>query len=258
MELDDGIIIDNIIGIFVGSNSPIGLSSLSTAPIGSRYFRVNGEMYVKTGATANDWILRLLQNNAVASGTYTKVSVDVNGLITSLSNLLSTDIPNITESQVTNLVSDLAGKQSLLVSGTNIKTINSQSILGSGNLAINASAQLVGVAETNITTTSTSDVLMTGMTITPTSGTYLVLASCTSNNSGNNTNFISVYSGGVQVSGTQQSILRTNNNLANARLQYVSNCQVTVNGSQAIDMRWRVSTGTGTCYSRYLTIIKVG
>lgn len=103
-----------------------------------------------------------------------------------------------------------------------------------------------------------SDVLMTGMTITPTAGTYLVLASCTSNNSGNNTNFISVYSGGVQVSGTQQAIVRTHNNLANFKIQYVSNCQVTVNGSQAIDIRWRVSAGTGTCYSRYLTIIKVG
>src|ERR1035437_5269983 len=66
-------------------------------------------------------------------------------------SLVSGDIPNnaantsgtaaglsssISESQVTNLVSDLSGKQPTLVSGTNIKTINGSSILGSGNLSL--------------------------------------------------------------------------------------------------------------------------
>lgn len=48
-----------------------------------------------------------------------------------------------TESQVTNLVSDLAGKQPTLVSGTNIKTINGNSVLGSGDLVIES-----GIANT--------------------------------------------------------------------------------------------------------------
>lgn len=42
-------------------------------------------------------------------------------------------------SEITNLQSTLNGKQATLVSGTNIKTINGNSILGSGNLSINAS-----------------------------------------------------------------------------------------------------------------------
>lgn len=46
---------------------------------------------------------------------------------------------NITESQVTNLPADLAAKQATLVSGTNIKTINSTSLLGSGDIAISGS-----------------------------------------------------------------------------------------------------------------------
>lgn len=53
--------------------------------------------------------------------------------------LVAGDIPNIPESQVTNLTTDLAGKQATLVSGTNIKTINGNSILGSGDLSISAS-----------------------------------------------------------------------------------------------------------------------
>lgn len=41
-------------------------------------------------------------------------------------------------SEITNLQSTLNGKQATLVSGTNIKTINGNSILGSGNLSISA------------------------------------------------------------------------------------------------------------------------
>lgn len=43
------------------------------------------------------------------------------------------------QSDVTNLTSDLAAKQATLVSGTNIKTINSTSLLGSGDIAVSAS-----------------------------------------------------------------------------------------------------------------------
>lgn len=38
------------------------------------------------------------------------------------------------QSRITNLVTDLAGKQATLTSGSNIKTINGSSILGSGNI----------------------------------------------------------------------------------------------------------------------------
>lgn len=43
---------------------------------------------------------------------------------------------NILKSQVTGLQADLDAKQNLLVSGTNIKTINNISILGSGNITV--------------------------------------------------------------------------------------------------------------------------
>ena len=63
-------------------------------------------------------------------------SVNAKGLITAVVN---TPI-QITESQVTNLTTDLAAKQATLVSGTNIKTVNGNSLLGSGDLAISSTA----------------------------------------------------------------------------------------------------------------------
>ena len=45
-----------------------------------------------------------------------------------------------TQDAINGLIDDLAGKQATLVSGTTIKTINNESILGSGNLTVSASA----------------------------------------------------------------------------------------------------------------------
>lgn len=55
------------------------------------------------------------------------------GTPTSVTLTNGTGLP---ESGVTNLTTDLSGKQATLVSGTNIKTINSATILGSGNIAL--------------------------------------------------------------------------------------------------------------------------
>lgn len=48
------------------------------------------------------------------------------------------------QADVTNLVSDLAGKQETLVSGTNIKTINGASVLGSGDLVVSGTGDGLG------------------------------------------------------------------------------------------------------------------
>lgn len=69
---------------------------------------------------------------------------------------------------------DLTGKQDTLVSGTNIKTVNNQSLLGSGNIAISGGTQNVwyGTCSSGsnaspkvVTTTSGDFVLATGNTV---------------------------------------------------------------------------------------------
>ncbi len=62
--------------------------------------------------------------------------------ITNVSGTASTITGNISQSQVTNLVADLNSKQNTLVSGTNIKTVNGLSIIGSGNVGF---ISLIGI-----------------------------------------------------------------------------------------------------------------
>ncbi len=57
-------------------------------------------------------------------------------------------------SSVTNLQTSLDSKQATLVSGTNIKTINGASILGSGNLVINAGGIVVATAQASTSGTA--------------------------------------------------------------------------------------------------------
>ncbi|HKX87298.1 MAG TPA: hypothetical protein VJL37_11550 [Flavobacterium sp.] len=63
---------------------------------------------------------------------------DSNGnvVITNVSGTASTITGSIAKTQVTGLVTDLNAKQNTLVSGTSIKTINGNSVLGSGNITV--------------------------------------------------------------------------------------------------------------------------
>ena len=79
-------------------------------------------------------------NTAITGATNTKITYDAKGLVTSGTTLIESDIPTLSQSKVTNLTTDLAGKQATLQSTVNIKSINGDSILGSGNLIVTASA----------------------------------------------------------------------------------------------------------------------
>ena len=72
----------------------------------------------------------------VVGATKTKITYNNDGIITGGADLVEADLPNISQSKITNLVSDLSSKQSSLISGTNIKTINGRSVLGSGDIEI--------------------------------------------------------------------------------------------------------------------------
>lgn len=119
------------------------------------YFRGHAKAtYMSNGATVEDAINNISNNGgsgADMTNYYTKEQIDNKGYIT--------EIPSeyVTETELTNKGyltqhQDITGKQDVLVSGTNIKTVNGASILGSGDIKTNKPLQ---------TTTSTS------MTLTP-------------------------------------------------------------------------------------------
>jgi len=63
------------------------------------------------------------------------------GYVKSTSGLLSSST-SIPQADITNLTTDLAAKQATLVSGTNIKTVNGNSLLGSGDVVISGGSGL--------------------------------------------------------------------------------------------------------------------
>jgi hypothetical protein len=79
---------------------------------------------------------KVTKNETIVGDTKIKITYDSKGLVTGGADLSASDIPNLPQSKITNLVSDLSNKQDNLVSGTNIKTINGQSVLGNGNIVI--------------------------------------------------------------------------------------------------------------------------
>ena len=107
-----------------------------------------------------------------------------------------------------------------------------------------------------ITTTSTTHILATSMSITPTSGSYAVTWSASvSSNAASGLVFIQIFAGGV-LQGSELRFERGDSSTDNdAGLTCVA--KVAVNGSQAIEGRWRQTGGTGEIRGRNLMIIQV-
>lgn len=112
----------------------------------------------------------------------------------------------------------------------------------------------------NITTTSGTDVVMTGMTSTPPAGIYLVIFSTwLTHSNGNATVTISIYAGGAQNTGTLRTTTPFEGAIgsANNGKSTGTNGIVTVNGSQAISLEWHTSIGTATAHNGTFDLIKI-
>lgn len=104
-------------------------------------------------------------------------------------------------------------------------------------------------ANANITTTSTTDVLVTSMTVTPARGKYLAFFNCVQNSSSATaTTTFSIYAGGTQITSSETFNIRDSS--TGRPPICIAGVPVEVNGSQAVEARWRTSTGTATMYGR--------
>lgn len=95
-------------------------------------------------------------------GGGTATTVQINGTsITSnnVANILTNSAYNASSNKIATM-SDVSSKQDTLVSGTNIKTINNTSLLGSGNISI--SPTTVQVNGTSITSSGTANIVTEG------------------------------------------------------------------------------------------------
>ena len=118
-----------------------------------------------SSATQTALDLKVDENAAITGATKTKITFDAKGLVTAGADLAAGDMPSgidatkISTGSISNAEFDylngltdniqtqFTGKQDTLVSATNIKTINSTTLLGSGNIAV----------EPSITATTSAD-----------------------------------------------------------------------------------------------------
>lgn len=108
--------------------------------------------------------------NATFTGTFDVANGSIanadlaNGAVANLSGTNTGD--NATNTQYSGLA---ASKQDVLVSGTNIKTINGSSILGSGDLVVGGAPTFINLAA-NFSSTSTTPAAVTGWSFAVTTG----------------------------------------------------------------------------------------
>lgn len=118
------------------------------------------------------------------------------------------------------------------------------------------------ISTTNMALASTTDVLVTGMTITPPAGIYKVDFNSSINMSTANATYgCAVYVGGTIVSETDRAMQVGQISFGTftpGTLAITTGGIVTVNGSQAIEIRARRSAGTTTIQKRTMVITRVG
>jgi microcystin-dependent protein len=102
-------------------------------------------------ATATITLGQIDLANVGTPGTYTKVTTDTKGRVTSGTTLLSSDIPNIAESKVTNLVSDLALKAPLASPSFTTPSLGVATATSINGTAIPTSTTLLTTAAGSIT-----------------------------------------------------------------------------------------------------------
>ena len=148
-----------------------------------------------------------------------------------------------------------------VLTGTPVATGTANAPGSSSNLARADHVHATVVANDHVEATgdfptgSTSDVLVTSMTLTPAAGTYLVLLSWQHLHGSNNGLAIgSIYSAGVQVPASERIQHHTPGGVQRIS---ASQARVSVNGSQAIDFRVRTNTGTLTIQNRSLTLVRL-
>lgn len=116
-------------------------------------------------------------------------------------------------------------------------------------------------SSSNDTTTSSTDAVLDSMTITPAAGTYLVLFnSWVTHSTANATATFSIYKDSTQKTDSIRTLIPFGGAILGLSTQDIAvsiSGVVTVNGSEAISIKWKTSGGTATAHHRTMNILQV-
>lgn len=122
-------------------------------------------------------------------------------------------------------------------------------------------SSLEEMATASATAPTGSDALIAGMTVTPLAGTYYVSFSCDiSSGSSGAAISVSVYVAGVQVTQSLRKIIPFSGGTltsGSGRGAMYTQALASVNGSQAIEIRWSTSNAGPTAADRNMILLKV-
>jgi len=208
-------------------------------------FRIEGKLWVETirrvKQEANIAYVRVDQSSGLAGGGIAGLSIlNPTGATTGYTSVDVVPYYIIGVNKDGVLVAGWSGNtQPVAVGGAAITTLNTS-------------------ATGNITTTSTSAVLMTGMQFTNVpAGTYLVNFGTSLSHSTTGIITTSIYANNALVANSELIFQRGNQSVI-AQHGY-SNFKITLATTQNVEIRWRTSTGTATANTnRYMTLLKVG
>lgn len=112
------------------------------------------------------------------------------------------------------------------------------------------------ISSTAFNTTSTTDVLITGASLTPQAGTYAVWFNSTNSNTTNNSvNTITLYKAGSAITDSPRTFQTGSSNMT---FLIATQTIINVNGSELVEAYAKTTTGTFTINGRSLLLIRLG
>ena len=126
-----------------------------------------------------------------------------------------------------------------------------------GRLAGSAPPGNIVPATATTTTGSATDSLVDSMTVTPAAGIYLITFRGSVDHSINGSDItMSLYNDGSR-NDASECFVRRGTSQGDVALSFCCEARFTVNGSQAIEGKWKTSGTTASMYARSLSYIKV-
>jgi len=209
-------------------------------------FRVEGTLWVETirrvKQEANQAIIRVDQTGALGGGNIAGlVILDPTGATTGYTSI--DDIPYYIVG---------VDKDGVLVAGWSGDT---QPVMRGSSSMTTYNVKNAGT----ITTTSATDVLLTGMQITgvPAGDYFLSFGTSFEHSSNNDQIYTNVYVAGAAVSGSEQHWRRGASQGNISSTHNYANYPITLASTSTVEIRWRTDTATASAENPYMTLIKV-